>query len=111
VDFEKKFVQISENESTKVVSLFHQWRKENFDLSQSNIPEYSYTANLEEIKKKNYSLIPSDYIKFVHSDSLIDYKKTMSKIQKDFKEIISTEIKSQEELLKAFKGLGYDLKI
>jgi hypothetical protein len=35
----------------------------------------------------------------------------MSKIQKDFKEIISTEIQSQEELLEAFKGLGYDLKI
>ena len=64
-----------------------------------------------EIKQKNYSLIPSDYIKFVHSDSLIDYKKTMNKIQKDFKEIISTEIQSQEELLEAFKGLGYDLKI
>ena len=111
VDFEKKFVQISEEESTKVVSLFHQWRRENFDLADSNIPEYSYTANLEEIKQKNYSLIPSDYIKFVHSDSLIDYKKTMNKIQKDFKEIISTEIQSQEELLEAFKGLGYDLKI
>ncbi|MBA4155783.1 MAG: DNA methyltransferase, partial [Flavobacterium sp.] len=53
--------------------------------------------------------VPSKYIEFVDQDSGIDFNTEMKRIQKEFKEILQEEKASQEQLIEAFKTLGYEL--
>jgi type I restriction enzyme M protein len=65
---------------------------------------------MSEIIEKDYSLVPSKYIEFIDHDLDVDYKKEMKRIQKEMQEVIAEEIKSQEMLVNAFKGIGYGIK-
>ena len=53
--------------------------------------------------------MPSKYIEFVDRDSTINFDKEMKRIQKDFKNLLEEEKKSQNQLVQAFKILGYEL--
>ena len=55
-------------------------------------------------------MIPSKYIPFVDQDSEIDFDTEMQRIQREFSQILSEETNSQQELIEAFKGLGYAVK-
>ena len=39
----------------------------------------------------------------------IDYKKEMKRIQIEMKDLLKTERESQQMLVDAFKGIGYDI--
>jgi len=73
------------------------------------VPEYCYSASFEEIQANDFSLVPSKYIEFIDRDSEIDFDTEMKRIQKDFKNLLEEERKSQEQLINAFKTLGYEL--
>lgn len=111
VEFEKKFIELSESEITKVTSDYHNWQRVNHDNTYSNIPEYCYSASYKEIEAKEFSLIPSKYIEFVDRDSEINFDNEMKRIQYEFKMLLAQEVESQSELLNAFKGLGYEIEI
>ncbi len=106
---EKKFIELTEEEIKKVVNNYHNWQQEDFKNTYKNVPEFCYSAPFEEIEKKDFSLVPSRYIEFIDADSNIDFDKEMSRIQKDFKKLLKDENQSQEQLIEAFKKLGYDL--
>jgi type I restriction enzyme M protein len=53
--------------------------------------------------------VPSKYIEFIDRDSEIDFDTEMKRIQKDFKTLLKDEKQSQEQLINAFKTLGYEL--
>lgn len=109
--FEKKYIQLSDLLITEVASIYHNWQKVGFETTYKNIPEYCYSASIEEIKKNNWSLIPSKYIEFIDGDSKINYDKEMKRIQNQFKDILAEEKDSQEKLMKAFEKLGYEIKL
>jgi type I restriction enzyme M protein len=67
--------------------------------------------NLDEIKKKDFSLVPSKYIEFVNRDENIDFDEKMKTLQKDFSELLKEEEKSKDDLLNVFKELGYEIKL
>ncbi len=108
-EYEKMFVNLIPEDIGKVAANFHNWRQVDCDKTYKNVPEYCYSANADEIKANNYSLVPSKYIEFVDRDSGIDFDKEMKRIQKTFKGILAEEAESQSELKKAFKGLGYEI--
>jgi type I restriction enzyme M protein len=64
---------------------------------------------MDEIREKDYSLVPSKYIEFVDRDLQIDFGKEMSRIQEELKEIIQEEEHSQSVLREAFEGIGYGI--
>lgn len=109
--YEKKYIQLTDNNVNEVVNTYHNWQKVGFEKSYKNISEFCYSANLEEIEKNDFSLIPSKYIEFVDRDSNIDYDKEMKKIQKQFRTILAEEKESQEKLMEAFKHLGYEIEL
>ncbi len=47
-----------------------------------NIPEYCYSASLDEVEKKDFSLVPSKYIEFVNRDENIDFDEKMTVFEK-----------------------------
>lgn len=108
-EYEKKFIELTDEDIAKVAQNYHNWQQMDFKDTYKNIPEFCYSADFEEVKSNDFSLVPSKYIKFVDADSNIDFDKEMKRIQSEFKTLIKEEKESQAELIEAFKVLGYEL--
>jgi type I restriction enzyme M protein len=108
-EFEKQFIELTEDDIAKVAQNYHNWQQADYENSYKNVPEYCYSASLEQIQSNDFSLVPSKYIEFIDRDSEIDFDTEMKRIQKDFKTLLQEEKQSQEQLINAFKTLGYEL--
>jgi len=106
---EKKFIELTTEDIRKVAKNYHNWQQEDYNTTYKNIPEFCYSASFEDIKENNFSLVPSKYIEFLDADNGIDFDTEMKRIQKDFKNLLKEEIDSQNQLIDAFKTLGYEL--
>lgn len=107
--FEKKFTQFAPEHISKIAEIYHNWQQ--VDSGYKDIPEFCYSANIKEVRTKDYSLVPSKYIEFVNRDENIDFDEKMTALQTEFKELLNAEEKSKRELLTVFKELGYDLEL
>lgn len=108
-EFEKQFIQLTDEEISRVAENYHNWQQTNWKKTYKNIPEFCFSANFEQIKENNFSLVPSKYIEFIDRDSGINFDTEMKRIQKDFRKLLKEEKASQEQLANAFKILGYEL--
>lgn len=113
IPFEKKFIQFSEDDLRKVTGTYHDWQTSTAaNVSEVfNQPEFCYSATLEEVAAKDYSLVPSKYIAFINRDENIDFDEKMKALQVEFKELLKAEEQSREEVLNVFKSLGYEIKL
>jgi type I restriction enzyme M protein len=105
--FEKKFIQFSPEHIGQIANTYHSWQQNG--NSYENVPEFCYSATVEEIEKKDYSLVPSKYIEFVNRDENVNFDEKMKKLQAEFKDLLISEEKSKQDLLKVFKTLGYEI--
>jgi len=108
-EYEKMYVELNEEDINKISTVYHNWQQDAWESRYKNIPEFCYSASFEELVKNDYSLVPSKYIEFVDRDSEIDFDTEMKRIQKDFKTLLQEEKQSQEQLINAFRTLGYEL--
>ncbi|MCP4054795.1 MAG: SAM-dependent DNA methyltransferase [Mesoflavibacter sp.] len=108
-EYEKKFVQLTEDDISKVAGHYHNWQQKDWEITYKNIPEFCQSVDFETLKENDFSLVPSKYIEFVDADSSIDFDTEMKRIQTDFKELLKEEKQSQDQLINAFKTLGYEL--
>lgn len=76
------FTLLPEESKERIINTVFAWQSEDYRTYYHNIPEFCYSATIQEIKKKNYALSPSKYIKFVNSDNDIDYQKEMLSYKK-----------------------------
>lgn len=107
--FEKKFIQFGEHHVKEIAATFHSWQQE--EKGYKDIPEYCYSATIEEIEKKDFSLVPSKYIEFVNRDENIDFDEKMKTLQAEFSELLKAEAASKNDLLSVFKELGYEIEL
>jgi type I restriction enzyme M protein len=105
--FEKKYTQFSDADIQKVTATYHQWQVEEIE----NVPEFRYTATLEEVAKKDFSLVPSKYIEFVNQDENIDFDEKMNILKGEFADLLKAEAQSKTDLLTVFKELGYEIEL
>lgn len=108
-EFEKMYIELTDEDIAKVALNYHNWQQVEHAKTYKNIPEFCYSARLEEIVRNDFSLVPSKYIEFVDRDSGIDFDSEMKRIQNDFRALLKDEKESQEQLINAFKVLGYEL--
>lgn len=111
VPFEKKYIQFSDDEIDKISSTYHNWQLTSFEDDYENIGEFCHSATIEDLRKKDYSLVPSKYIEFVNRDENINFDEKMSTLQSEFSELLKEESKSKKELLNVFKKLGYGIEL
>ncbi|MCU5101269.1 type I restriction-modification system subunit M [Bacillus cereus] len=111
VPFEKKYVQFSNEEIEKVTDTYHNWQQDDYENTYQNIAEFCYCATLEEIEKKDFSLVPSKYIKFINRDEDINFDEKMTSLQSEFVELLKAEENSKKDLLNLFKELGYEIEL
>ena len=108
-EYEKKFVQLTEDDILEVATNYHNWHQTNYHSTYKDIPEFCKSATFEDLKTNNFSLVPSKYIEFEDKDSGIDFDTEMKRIQQDFKTLLQEENDSQAQLINAFRTLGYEL--
>ena len=111
--FEKKYTQFSDDDIRKIVQTYHAWQCTGNPLwmPYQNTPEYCYAATLDEVRNKDYSLVPSKYIEFVNRDENIDFDEKMKALQSEFAELLKAEAASKNDLLTVFKELGYEIEL
>lgn len=108
----KKKTVLSHTQIEKIRDLYFAWQSTDRSLYK-NVPEYCKAVTLDGengIRENNYTLTPSKYIEFVDHDLDIDFPKEMARIQREMKEVIEQEKRSQQLLIKAFKGIGYGIE-
>ena len=108
--FEKKYIQFSQEQIAQIAENFHNWQCEGYKQTYHNVPEYCYSATLEEIEAKGWSLVPSKYIEFKNRDEGIDFDTQMKRLQDEIRELLRQEEESKRELSNLFKELGYGLE-
>lgn len=109
IPLEKKYIQFSDDEIRKISETYHLWQQDS--VKYEDIPEYCYSANLDEIRKNDYSLVPSKYIEFINRDENIDFDEKMNALKEEFTQLLKEEESSKEDLLNVFKELGYEIKL
>ena len=109
--YEKKYVELTEEDRAKVTSVYHAWQQEGYEETYQDIPEFCYSASFEEVEQKGFTLVPSRYIEFVNRDENIDFDTKMKTLQGELKELLVAEEKSKADLLAVFKELGYEIKL
>lgn len=109
VPFEKKFIQFSADNIQNIAETLHTWQQDSG--TYKNIPEFCYAATLEEVRKRDYSLVPSKYIEFVNRDENINFDEKMASLQTEFAALLKEEVQSKNELLNVFKNLGYEIEL
>jgi type I restriction enzyme M protein len=108
-EYEKKFIELTPGDVKKVAENYHNWQQTDWKNTYKDVPEYCQSVHFNKIAENDFSLVPSKYIQFVDGDSGIDFDTEMKRIQGDFKELLQEEKQSQEQLINAFKTLGYEL--
>ncbi|MGV8946728.1 MAG: N-6 DNA methylase [Lutibacter sp.] len=111
IPFEKKFIQFSEDNIKLISNTFHNWQQSDNAAKYADVPEFCYSATLEDLKNKDYSLITSKYIEFINRDENIDFEDKMTALQTEICELLQAETKSKADLLTVFKELGYEIKL
>jgi type I restriction enzyme M protein len=109
--FEKKFKQFSKQHIQDIAKTYHTWQQTIAEIEYEDIPEYCYSASLDEVRAKEFSLVPSKYIEFINRDENVDFDEKMAALQFEFSELLKAEEASKEDLLSVFKELGYAIKI
>ena len=111
VEFEKKYIQLTIEEISKVVTTYHGWQLEKHLDNYKDMPEFCFSATKKEIIASDYTLVPSKYIEFIDKETDIDFPNEMEKIRKSYTSLIKQNLAIQEDLREAFKGLGYEIKL
>ena len=109
--FEKKYVELTEDDRAKVAEVFHAWQQEGYETTYENIPEFCYSASYDEVKEKDFTLVPSRYIEFVNRDENVDYESKMATLQSELTDLLKQEEESKKQLLDVFKELGYEIEL
>ena len=110
VPFERKFIQLSPENIEEASRCYHTWQQEGWELSYSNIDEYCYSASIDEIRSKNYTLIPNKYIPFKDRGDSIDYNTKIHALGEEFTEVLKQEAESRKRLIEMFAQIGIPIK-
>ena len=106
--YEKKYVKFSEEQIQAIQKIYLDWQTASSETYAS--PELYYSATLEEIKSKNFSLVPSRYIEFIDRDTEIDYNEALSTSSDNIASLLKAQRDNSEKLAEAFKLLGHEIK-
>lgn len=109
--FEKKYIQLNDEHRKTICKTYHDWQQVLGFENYENIPEYCYSASTEEIRSKDYSLVPSKYIKFINRDENINFDEYMESIRTEFRQLLFDDENSKKELLSLFEEIGYEIKL
>lgn len=111
VPFEKKYVELSDEERAGIAGTYHAWQSPNWETEYEDVPEYCYSATKDEIASKDYTLVPSRYIEFTSQDEAVDYDERMRELQCELADALKQEEETRAQVLRVFEELGYGIEL
>jgi len=107
--YQKKYVELVPDERKKVTETIHNWQqnKEKYE----DIAEYCYSANIEEIRKNNYSLQPSQYIEFLSNEDNTDFDIEFNKISNELLELENKKDKNSKTIKNLIEEIRNELHL
>jgi len=109
VPFEKKFIEFDEDSISEISQHYHQWQLQTWEEKYNDVEEYCKSVSLDEIRKKDYSLVPSKYIDFKNIEEDFNFDEKMNDITSELKVLFDKESSLKVEVENVFKSLGYEL--
>lgn len=106
VPFEKKYVELSPNIREEVVSAYHSWQQVGHEQNYADVPEFCKSVNIEGIKSKNWSLVPSNFIEFLHGETHINFEEEITKLAKEFFDLQKKRKDTEESINTIFSSYG-----
>lgn len=94
----------------RATEIFFRWQTIGTDGNSYAEPELYRSVSFEELKKNNFSLVPSRYIEFVDRDKNIYYDKVLSETASTVSKLLSLQRENDAMLRNALKKLGYECK-
>ena len=52
--YEKKYIELTEEDRAKVTSVYHAWQQEGYEETYQNVPEFCYSASFDEVAEKGF---------------------------------------------------------
>ena len=52
--YEKKYIELTEEDRAKVTSVYHAWQQEGYEETYQNVPEFCYSASFDEVVEKGF---------------------------------------------------------
>ena len=52
--YEKKYIELTEEDRAKVKSVYHAWQQEGYEETYQNVPEFCYSASFDEVAEKGF---------------------------------------------------------
>lgn len=105
---QKKKVELKDDQIKRAAEIYFKWQAEGTDGANYAVPELCRSVGLEELKKNDYSLVPSRYIEFVDRDFDIDYNKVLTETASAVSGLLKRQKQNDETLRNALKQLGYE---
>ena len=109
--YNKKFIELTDEDRKKVVTTFHNWQLEYPNNEYEDVPEFCCSVSLEEIKENDFDLSPSRYIEFVNKDETMDYDSEMAKLSSELEQLLKQEAESTDTLIELMKELDYEIQL
>ena len=103
------YVLLTEEDKNRIASTLFAWQSPEWKTEYHDIPEFCYSATMEEIRSKNYSLYTSDYVEFIDHDLEIEYGMEMSRIQQRLRESAQKQRAALSMLESAMEGINYGI--
>ncbi len=107
--FEKKYVEFTPEDRKEFVDTYHSWKSDKKGELYKDIKEYCYSADIEEVRKNDYSLITSKYIAFDKSSKELDYDDEMKQIQAELSTLFEEENVSRKKIMRVLEDIGYGI--
>lgn len=102
--YQKKFIQIVEKDIELISNIYSNWKYKHLYTNYQDIDELCYSANIDEIQKKNFSLVPSNYIKFNERDIFNDIEDNLDSYKKNILSSLENDIKINQNLINTILG-------
>ena len=98
--FEKKFIEFQLNSDiASIASIFHAWRRADHSPPYHDQVELCYSAKASEIADKDFSLVPSSYIRFAPDVAFQQREHDIEVTREAVRLMLSNDTKLNEQLL------------
>ena len=79
--YEKKYIEFTKEDIDEIASIYHNWQIDR--ECYENIEQLCYSATFDEVKRNNFSLVPSTYIKYKNIVSDVNLEKEILSLNKE----------------------------
>jgi type I restriction enzyme M protein len=105
---QKKSIELKADQMKRATEIYFKWQNEGTDGANYAEPELYRSVGLAELKKNDYSLVPSRYIEFVDRDTAINYHQVLTDTAATVSGLLKRQENNDETLRNALKQLGYE---